>query len=115
MARTHEQAGLREPTYRTSQVRAINGEHLEMFAFRVAHPTGDIRRLTIQRVGGGMTVRRETRLARGKLVDAAKRNPTIVAGRPPLRDGGKNIPHDRYTQERAHNAIEYHRGFQQHL
>jgi hypothetical protein len=50
-------------------VRAIDGEYLEMFALGVAHPAGNIRRLTIQRVRGRMPVSRETRLAGGELID----------------------------------------------
>jgi hypothetical protein len=96
-------------------VRAIDIEYLEMFAFGVAHPAGDICCLAIQRVGGWMTVRRQTRLAGGELIDRAKRNPAIVAGLSPLREGRKNIPHDRYTHDDTHDAIERHRGFQQHL
>jgi hypothetical protein len=58
MARTHEQSGLREPTHRTSKVRAIDGEYLEMFALGAAHPAGDICRFTIQRMRNRVTVGR---------------------------------------------------------
>jgi hypothetical protein len=42
-----------------------------MFVIGVPHPTGDIRRVTIQCMRDRVTVRRETRLARGELIDRA--------------------------------------------
>jgi hypothetical protein len=54
MARTHEQAGLREPAHRTSKVCAIDCEHLKVLALSVAHPACDFCRVAIQRMAVGV-------------------------------------------------------------
>jgi hypothetical protein len=96
-------------------VCAIDCEYLEMFALGVAHPAGDIRRFTIQLMRDRVTVRRQTRLAGGELIDWAQRNQAIVAGLSPPGDGRKNIPHDWYTKEHTCDSVEQQRDFQQHL
>src|SRR5262249_6815026 len=86
MAGAHEQARLREPPYRTSEMRAVHREHLEPLTLDVTHPAGDLRRRAVPGDANGILVRRQARLARGESPDGAERDPRLpvgaAAGRP---------------------------------
>ena len=49
VAWAHEQFRLGEPSHRASQVRAVDGEHLELVTGDVSYPAGDFSGLAVPR------------------------------------------------------------------
>ena len=85
MARAQEQTGLRKPSHRTSQVRAVHGEHLELIRGDVPHPAGGIRGLPVGRDSIRIAKRREACLSFRKLTGPADRYPGVISSL--TRDG----------------------------
>src|SRR5207253_1845111 len=71
VAGAHEQAGLRKPTHRAAQVRAIDGKNLELFAFDAPHPARCFRSLAVGRRHVGIPESSQARLAFWELADVA--------------------------------------------
>src|SRR6185295_3280078 len=63
VARTHEEAGLREPADRAAQVRAVDREHLELVARDAPHPGGSAGGLAVGGGYEGVAERDQPRLA----------------------------------------------------
>src|SRR3984957_17907981 len=79
VARAHEQIRWREPTDWTSEVCTIDCEYLETRSIHVANPAGDVGGITIPRIHYRVSIRRQARFSRRKLLEIAKRNPSIIA------------------------------------
>src|ERR1700752_5051663 len=93
VARTHEEIRLREPAHGASEVRAIDGKDLEILTVNVPYPAGNIGRLSVPRSGGRVAERGEARLAGGKLIESAEREPLVIARRPRACHRRHEVPH----------------------
>ena len=75
MTGTHKRCRFLEPTDWTSQMRAVNGEHLKLLSFDAPHPTGNLSRWTIPGMGVWITVLCEAGLVLRKLSTWPEGNP----------------------------------------
>src|SRR5258708_3995057 len=78
VARTHEQPRFLEPAHRASEMRAVDGEHLEFFAFDAAHPARDVAGLAVPGLHERVFECREVRIVLGEIADGTERDPGAV-------------------------------------
>src|ERR1700676_2827601 len=93
---------LRKPAYGTAEVRAIDREDLELAPIDIAHPAWKLRGVAVGMVRSRVPKRRKARLAGGKLIERAKRNPWI--GVP--SHWREDIADDWNPKQHAHRAVE---------
>src|SRR5208282_1939079 len=111
MAGTHEQAGLREPANRTSQMGAVHGKHLEFLAVDVSHPAGHIPGHSVPEIHDGIHIRGEPGLAGWKLFELAESEPRLVGSLSPVRYRRKEVAHEGNGQNCRHDAVEHNAEF----
>src|SRR5579875_1472784 len=75
VTRTQNQSGFLEPAHRTSQMRAVDGEHLKLVARQAAHPTGNVGRLPVPWACVRVAISGKARRLLGKIFESAKGNP----------------------------------------
>ena len=80
VAGAQEQFRLREPADGASEMRAVDGEDLKLFAGYAAHPAGHIAGLPIPGRGDRIPIVDQARLPFRELADGAERNPGVIAG-----------------------------------
>src|SRR5580700_2166127 len=102
----HEQAGLRKPSNRTSQMRAINRKYLELLPVHVSYPARDICRVSIPGIDYGIPVNGKPGLARRKLSQLAERKPRIVMAFSRASHRRHKEAHDRHGENCSYNAVE---------
>jgi hypothetical protein len=78
MARAKKEVRLRKPAHRAAQVRAVDGENLELAVIDVSDPTGSFGGFTGPGIDIRIAVRSETSLPRWELFDGAQRDPRFV-------------------------------------
>src|SRR5882672_11502878 len=106
MTGAHEQAGLRKPSNRTSEVRAIDSEDLKILPIQVSNPAGDIRGITIPGIDHGIAVCGQASLAGGKLIHLAQGKPRFITELSGMTHRGQYVTHDGHGQNHADNSIE---------
>src|SRR5262249_5906596 len=77
VTRAHEEARLREPAHRTSEVRAIHGEHLKSFTVDAPHPAGDLGGRAVPGDADGILIGGQSRLAGRESVYWPQRDPRL--------------------------------------
>src|ERR1700735_1773940 len=105
MARAHKQTRLREPADRTSKVRTIDCEYLEILSGPVAKPAGDIGGITIPRTHYRVSIRRQARFSGRKLIEVAERDPGFIAVLSAASDRREKVTHTRYGKNHGDNAV----------
>jgi hypothetical protein len=94
MTRAHKKTGLREPADRTAQVRAVDGEHLELIAFDVPDPARSIHGLAVSRHNKRISEFSQPGFAFRELTDWAQRDPVEITVRTPACNRGKQESSD---------------------
>src|ERR1700760_2893149 len=79
MTRAHEQIRLLEPADRATEVRTINGKHLELLPVNIAHPARDVCGLSIPGIHHRVAVRGQAGLAGRKLIQWPKSEPRVIS------------------------------------
>src|ERR1700730_7941762 len=102
---------LRKPAHGTAEVRAIDREDLELAPIDIAQPAWKLRGVAVGTIGDRVPKRRKARLAGGKLIERAKRNPSIVVRSHRRED----ITDDRNPEQHAHRTVERPGNFQKTL
>src|SRR6267378_211200 len=106
VARAHEQTGLRKPTNRAAEMRAINGKNLELIASHTPDPARRVHRLTVRRSHVGILKCCQPRLAFRKFADRSERHPGKIGVRAPASNRGQNKSHNGYRKRGRHHAVE---------
>jgi hypothetical protein len=75
---------------------AIDRKNLELLTTNVTHPAGNIRGFPIGYIRDWVSIRRQARLTRRKLIEQAKRDPGFVPWPPLANYGRKEVAHDRH-------------------
>src|SRR6516165_713782 len=105
MARAHEQVGLRKPAHGTSEMRAIDGEDLEILPVQVSHPARNIGCLAIPGIYMGIPVGSQPGLANRELIQFSETKPRLIASFLAATYGRHEVPHDGHGQNHAHHAV----------
>src|SRR5580704_2243194 len=106
MARAHEQAGLREPADRTSEVRTIDSEYLIRLSVHVTNPAGNIGGIAIPRTPYRVSIRRQTRFSGRKLLQTPESDPGFIAVLAAAGDRREQVTHHRHCENQGHHAVE---------
>src|SRR4029077_606874 len=102
----HKQAGLRKPSNRTTEVRAVDRENLELISGDASHPAGCVYRLAVGRHRVRIPKGGQSRFAFRKFVDAAKSYPRKIGVRTAACNGRKQEAHDRHRKRCGNQAVE---------
>ena len=106
VARTDEQPGLREPADGASQVRAIDGENLELVRRDPADPAGSVDGLSVRGHYEGTFKSGESSFAFRKIGDGAEGYPGEIGFAATARDRGKNVADHGNGQPGGDQAVE---------
>ena len=98
MTWAHKQARLWEPANRTSEVRAVDREDLEVLPVHIANPARDIRSISIGGIHDGIAISGEASLAGRELFEVAEWNPRLVAALASARNRREKITNDRHGE-----------------
>src|SRR5579863_485135 len=115
MTRAHKQARLWEPANGTSEVRAVDGEDLEVLPIHIANPTRDIRGISIGGARHRIEISGKTSLAGRELFEVAKWNPRLVAALASAGNGGEKVTHNRNGKNSGNDSIEQDSDLHQHV
>src|ERR1700733_1570745 len=105
VAWAQEQTRLWKPTDGTSQVRAVDGKHLEFFSVDAAHPAGNVRCFSIRGIHDWVSICGKPGLARWKFVKRSQREPFLGARPPFATQGRKKITNDGYRENHTGGAV----------
>src|SRR5438132_6563239 len=106
MAWAHEQVRFLEPAHRTTEVRAIDREHLKRISSLPTYPTRNVCRCPIPGPRERITIRCEPRLVFGKAFDRTEGDPRLI--RLSLTKTRENIADHRNSKQRASDHVERH-------
>src|SRR5271157_6065190 len=98
MTGTHEQSGLRKPAHRTSEVCAVDGKDLKLFALYSADPAGSVVGVAVPGVRDGIAKLGESRLPFGKLIKLTEGDPTLVLPAISAENRRNQVPNRRSGQ-----------------
>jgi hypothetical protein len=85
---------------------AIDRENLKILPINISYPARYICRVSIGRRDSRVSIGGEARLTGRKLPKVAQRNPAVIAPFPLVRNGGKQVAHDRHSQNHAYDAVQ---------
>ena len=114
VAGAHEKARLREPTNGAAEMHAIDGKDLKGAIVDAADPAVAVGGLAVPGLNVGIAESPKTRLAGGKLIERAERQPGLVAEFAGARDGGENVAKDGNGEKRGDDAVEKNSQFHEH-
>ena len=114
MAGAHEKAGLRKPTNGAAEMHAIDGKNLKGAIVDAADPAVAVGSLAVPGLNVRIAESTKARLACGKLIERAERQPSLVAEFAGARDGGENVAKDGNGEKRGDDAVEKNSQFHEH-
>jgi hypothetical protein len=106
MTGTHEQAGLRKPADRTSEMRAVDGKNLERLAIHIPYPARNICGLPVCGSRHRVPIGGQPRLPCRKLAEWAEREPGFVSGPSLTKYRRKDVADDRNREEQTDGPVE---------
>src|ERR1700722_16936910 len=105
MARTHEQTRLRKPTDRTAEVRAVDGEDLELLPCNVPHPAGSVGGCSVGGRHVWIAKRGQPRFALWKIADLPELNPRKISIVAAPRDRREEESNDRHGYDGRRHSV----------
>jgi hypothetical protein len=95
-------------------MRAVDCEDLKLLAIYISYPAGNICGLPIGWIHDRVSINRQARLARRKLIERTEFEPGLVSLSPPANHGRKYVANDWHSQDRPDGRIKEDSELHQH-